>query len=167
MNRLRAVLVGALLAAPGFAAAAEQNGCEAFRWPIEHERAALVATRLPVSNGGAMQYDGAMALQLAPFAEAALPQPPERAPKLDASFAGHFTLPAPPKAGLYKVTLASDGWVDVIDNGVFLHPKGFSGARECDGARKSVKFELPARALNVQFSNVHDADIAVIVTPAE
>jgi hypothetical protein len=167
MNRVRLALAAALLAAPGVASAAEPTGCEAFRWPIEQERAALIATRQPVSNGGAMQYAGAMTLQLAPFAEAALPQPPERAPKVDSSFAGHFTLPAPPKAGLYKVTLASDGWIDVIDNGVFLHPKGFSGSRDCDGARKSVKFDLPARALSVQFSNVHDAEIAVIVTPAD
>ncbi len=168
MTRGRVVLVAACLAAPGLAAADEPTGCNAFRWPIEHERAALAAaTQLPVANGGALRYDAALTLELAPFAEAGLPHPPERAPKAAPSFAGHFTLPVPPKPGVYKVTLASEGWIDVIDHGVFLHPKGFSGALGCEGARKSVKFDLPARPFDVQFSNVKDANIAVIVTPSE
>lgn len=161
------VVVAALLAAPGLAAADEPAGCAAFHWPIERERAALVAARDPVMNGGLLRYDAAMSLKLQPFAEAGLPQPPERSPKVSPSFAGRFTLAAPPKAGFYKVTLGSDGWIDVIDNGVFLHPKGFAAAKNCDGARKSVKFDLPARPLAVQLSNVKDADIAVIVTPVE
>ena len=164
----RTVLLAALVAAPGLAAAEEPTGCAAFRWPVEHERAALAAPkRLPVANGGALTYEAAMTLALAPFAEAGLPQPPERSPKITPSFAGHFTLAAPPKPGVYKVTLASEGWIDVVDNGVFLHPKGFSGALDCEGARKSVKFDLPGRPVAVQFSNVRSSDIAVIVTPAD
>ena len=55
----------------------------------------------------------------------------------------------------------------MIDNGAFLRPSGFSGALGCEGARKSVKFDLPPRPVDVQFSNVKDAHIAVVVTPAE
>ncbi len=68
---------------------------------------------------------------------------------------------------MYKVTLAAGAWIDVVDNGSFLHPIAFSGAMDCEGARKSVKFDLPARPVGVQFSGVMDPSIAVIVTGAE
>ncbi len=168
MTVRRCVLTAALLAAPGFAAAQEPTGCSVFKWPIERERAALAASTKPVVvNGGALRYGAGQTLALAPFAEAGLPHAPERAPKVTPSFAGHFTLGAPGKPGLYKVTLASEGWIDLIDKGAFLHPKGFSGAPGCEGARKSVEFELPGRPLDVQLSNVRDAEIGVIVTPFE
>jgi hypothetical protein len=69
--------------------------------------------------------------------------------------------------GAYLITLASEGWIDVVDNGAFLHPEGFSGAVACDGARKSVRFDLPARPLDIQLSGIKDAEIAIIVSPAE
>jgi hypothetical protein len=164
----RIVLIGSLLASASPVAADEPSGCNAFRWPIERERAALVApANLSVANGGALSYGAALLLRLEPFADADLPHAPERAPKVSPSFAGHFELAAPAKPGVYKVTLASEGWIDVLDNGAFLHPKGFSGAVGCAGARKSVKFDLPERPVTVQLSNVKDANIGVIVTPSE
>jgi hypothetical protein len=158
-----AALVAAL---PVLAAAEEPSGCAAFRWPIERERAALAAAAKPtIANGGALAYDVAATLELAPLSEAGLAHAPERAPKSAQSFAGHFALPAPAKSGTFLVTLASSGWVDVVDNGAFLHPKGFSGAVGCEGARKSVRFDLPARPLDIQLSGVKDAKIAIIVSP--
>ena len=70
------------------------------------------------------------------------------------AFAGHFVLAAPAKPGVYRVTISSGGWVDVLDGGAYLHPKAFSGAKGCEGARKSVKFDLPSRPLALQFSGV-------------
>jgi hypothetical protein len=155
-----------IVALPSLASADEPSGCGAFKWPLERERAALAAQEKPaIANGGALAYDSAMTLKLAPLANAGLPHPPERAPKSPHSYAGRFTLAAPAQPGVYKITLTSDAWIDVIDQGGFLHPKGFSGALACEGARKSVKFDLPARALNVQLSGVKDAEIAVIVSP--
>ena len=168
--RLRPLVLAAGLAAAPLAAAAEEpTGCAAFRWPLESERAALSAPEKPsVVNGGALRYDAALSLKLAPFAEAALPKPPERAPKATPSFAGHFTLAAPTKPGIYKITLDSDGWIDVVDEDGYLHPKAFSGALGCQGARKSLKFELlPERAVDIEISNVKDTAIGVMVTPAE
>ncbi len=168
MTPWRFVLIAALVATPSLAAADEPVGCDALRWPLETERAALAATDKPiVANGGALAYRSAETLRLVSFAEAGLPHAPERAPKGDPSFAGHFTLAAPAKPGVYKITIASEGWIDVVDSGAFLHPKAFSGVRGCDGARKSVKFDLPDRPVDVQLSNVRDPSIAVIVTPAE
>jgi len=166
MRLARLLLAGALASAPALAAAEEPQGCDGFRWPVEKERAALGAAGKPVvPNGGALAYEAASTLTLAPFAEAALPRPPERAPKFQPSYAGHFTLPAPAKPGRYVVTMAAAAWIDVVDGGSFLHPKGFSGAVGCEGARKSVKFDLPGRPLDVQLSGVADPEIAVIVTP--
>ena len=72
---------------------------------------------------------------------------------------------APAKAGPYRLTISSEGWVDVLDGGSYLHPTAFTGAKDCDGARKSVKFDLPARPLALQFSGVPRDQISVIVSP--
>jgi hypothetical protein len=106
-----------------------------------------------------------MTLQLQPFSSAGLPKAPERAPKSASAFAGHFSLAAPAKAGVYRVTISSEGWVDVLDGGAYLHPIAFTGAKDCEGARKSVKFDLPARPLALQFSGVSRNQISVIVSP--
>jgi len=165
--RLAASLLAAALAAgSGYAAAEEPTGCAAFKWPLDHERAALAdANRPAIENGGGLAYDVAATLKLAPLAGAGLPQPPERASKFAPSYAGHFTLAPPTRPGVYKITLASEAWIDVIDGGQYLHPKAFSGARGCDGARKSVKFELPGHPVDLQFSGVRASEIAAIVSP--
>jgi hypothetical protein len=48
-----------------------------------------------------------------------------------------------------------------------LHPIAFTGARDCEGARKSVKFDLPSRPLTVQLSGVPDSNINLIVSSDE
>lgn len=164
----RCVLILMAALAPGLAAAEDQSGCAAFKWPLEHERAALLASqKTSVANGGALSYDVASVLKLAPLADAGLPQPPERAPKFASSHAGHFTLAKPAKPGFYKITLAAPAWIDVVDGGKFLRLRGFSSATDCEGARKSVKFELPARPLDLQVSGVKDSEISLIVSPAD
>jgi hypothetical protein len=164
----RWLIASALIAAPGLAQAQEGSGCSAFKWPLDHERAALVrADKASLPNGGALSYDAAMTLELQPLATAGLPQPPERAPKSTSAFAGHFTLATPAKAGHYRVTISSEGWVDVLDGGAYLHPIAFTGAKDCEGARKSVKFDLPARPLALQFSGVPQNQISVIVSPEQ
>jgi hypothetical protein len=162
----RWVIAAALVAAPGFAQAQEGSGCNGFKWPLDHERAALIRTdKASLPNGGALAYDAATTLQLQPFSLAGLPKAPERAPKSPSDFAGHFSLAAPAKPGVYRVTINPGGWVDVLDGGAYLHPIAFSGATGCDSARKSVKFDLPARPLAVQFTGVKGDQISVIVSP--
>jgi hypothetical protein len=156
----------ALIAAPGLAQAQEGSGCGGFRWPLDRERAALVRTdKASLPNGGALGYDVATTLGLQPLSSAGLPKVPERPPKSPSAFAGHFTLAAPAKPGAYRITISSEGWVDVLDGGAYLHPIAFTGARDCEGARKSVKFDLPARPLALQFSGVPGDQISVIVSP--
>ena len=162
----RWLIAVALIAAPGLAQAQDGSGCNGFKWPLDRERAALVrADKASLPNGGALPYDVAMTLQLQPLSAAGLSKPPERAPKSPSAFAGHFVLAAPATAGAYRVTISSEGWVDVLDGGAYLHPIAFTGAKECEGARKSVKFDLPARPLALQFSGVPRDQISVIVSP--
>ena len=162
----RCLIAVALIVAPGLAGAQEGSGCAAFRWPLDRERAALVRADKPsLPNGGALAYDVAMTLQLQPLSAAGLPKAPERPPRSTDSFAGHFTLAAPAKPGVYRLTISSGAWVDVLDGGAYLHPIAFSGAKDCEGARKSVKFDLPSRPLALQFSGVPGDQISVIVSP--
>jgi hypothetical protein len=166
MSFCRWLVAVALIAAPGLAQAQEGSGCSGFRWPLDHERAALVRADKPLlPNGGPLGYDVATTLGLQPLSGAGLPKVPERPPRSTDSFAGHFTMSAPAKPGLYRVTISSEGWVDVLDGGAYLHPTAFTGAKDCEGARKSVKFDLPARPLALQFSGVPRDQISVIVSP--
>jgi hypothetical protein len=166
----RWLLALALIAAPGLAQAQEPEqegvGCSGFKWPLESERAALVQANKPsLANGGALPYGAATILKLVPLADAGLPKAPEREPKAPQTFAGHFVLAAPAKPGVYKITLSSRAWVDVIDGGGYLPSRAFSYATACEGARKSVKFDLPDRPLALQFSGAPQDQISVIVSP--
>ena len=142
----------AVIAAPGFAQAQEGSGCNGFKWPLDHERAALVrADKASLPNGGALAYDVAMTLELQPLSAAGLPKAPERAPRSPSAFAGHFTLAAPAKPGVYRVTISSEGWVDVLDGGAYLHPIGFSGARDAKAPARASS--STCRAGRLRFSS--------------
>jgi len=164
------LLVALLLLGAGPAWAAEEpSGCDKFKWPIERERAALTAPdRAKLASGSelaAMPSSG-VTLALVTPADAKLPTPPERAPK-EGTFAGFASIKAAPRAGLYTVSLSSGGWLDVVQDGHFLKPKAFSGATDCDGIRKTVKFELSAAPFVVQVSGTKEDSISIAILPAE
>ncbi len=85
-------------------------------------------------------------------------------PKQPASFAGFIEAPAPAQAGTYKVTLSSEGWIDVIQGGQFVKSAAFSGATGCEGIRKSVKFNLAAQPFTVELSAVPANAIRIAIT---
>jgi len=150
-------------------AAEEPSGCDKFKWNIDHERAALTASdRAKLISGtelNALPASGVILTMVAP-ADAKLPTPPERAPK-DGTFAGFTSFKTAPKAGVYTVSLSAGAWVDVVQDGHFLKPKGFSGATDCDGIRKTMKYELGASPFVLQVSGSKDATISVAILPAE
>ncbi|HEY0328231.1 MAG TPA: hypothetical protein VGC77_03955 [Rhodopseudomonas sp.] len=156
-----------LAAAPAFAA--EPSGCDNFKWPIARERAALTAAdRQNAPSGAELPAPPASAVLLAlrDPAEAALPSPPERAPK-PGSFAGFLRIREIAKAGSYTVSLSQPGWIDAVQNGAVLKPADFSGAGDCDGIRKSVKYQFAAGPLLLQISGSPTASIAVALLPAQ
>jgi hypothetical protein len=159
------VLLGAV---PAWAAE-EPSGCDKFKWNIDHERAALTAPdRIKLASGGdvaALPSTG-MTLRLSAPAEARLPTPPERAPK-DGTFAGFTSFKAPPKAGIYTVSLSAGAWVDLVQDGHALKPKAFSGATDCDGIRKTMKYEISASPFVLQVSGTKENSISIAILPSE
>jgi hypothetical protein len=168
---MRAPLLIALVllgTAPAWAAE-EPSGCDKFKWNIDRERAALAAPdRIRLTSGGdlaALPTTG-MTLALHAPSEANLPLPPERAPK-DGTFAGFANFKGTPKAGLYTVSLSAGGWVDVMQDGHFLKPKAFSGATDCDGIRKTMKYELSASPFVLQVSGTKENSVSIAILPSE
>jgi hypothetical protein len=168
--RRTSVLVALLLLGGAPALTAEEpSGCDKFKWPIDRERAALTApdrAKLASGNELAALSASGFTLALVAPADAKLPTPPERAPK-EGTFAGFTSFKNAPKAGLYTISLSSDAWVDVVQDGHFLKPKAFSGATDCDGIRKTVKFELSASPFVLQISAAKENSISVAILPTE
>ena len=168
---MRAPLLIALMllgTAPAWAAE-EPSGCDKFKWSIDRERAALTAPdRVNLASGGdlAAVPSTGMTIALRTPSEAKLPSPPERAPK-DGTFAGFANIKAAPKAGLYTVSLSAGGWVDVIQDGHFLKPKAFSGATDCDGIRKTMKYEISAAPFVLQVSGTKENSVSIAILPSE
>jgi hypothetical protein len=157
-----------LAAAPAWAAE-EPSGCDKFKWPIDRERAALTAPdRAKLTSGAELTALPATGFTLALVAptEAKLPSPPERAPK-DGTFAGFASVKAVPKMGVYTVSLSAGAWVDVVQDGHFLKPAGFSGATDCDGIRKTMKYELSDKPFVLQISGTKDNSISIAILPAQ
>ncbi len=168
---MRAPLLIALMllgTAPAWAAE-EPSGCDKFKWNIDRARAALTAPdRVNLASGGdlAAVPSTGMTIALRTPSEAKLPSPPERAPK-DGTFAGFANIKAAPKAGLYTVSLSAGGWVDVIQDGHFLKPKAFSGATDCDGIRKTMKYEISAAPFVLQVSGTKENSVSIAILPSD
>ena len=159
------VLLGAV---PAWAAE-EPSGCDKFKWNIDHERAALTAPdRVKLASGAELAAvpSTGMTLSLTTPAEAKLPTPPERAPK-DGTFAGFTSFKSLPKAGIYTVNLSAGAWIDLVQDGHPLKPKAFSGATDCDGIRKTVKFEMSASPFVLQISGTKENSISIAILPSE
>ena len=167
--RTASIVLFLLLAAAPVQAAEEPSGCDKFKWNIDHERAALTASdRTKLTSGSeinALPSSGVILGLVAPAA-AKLPTPPERAPK-DDTFAGFTTFKTAPKAGVYTISLSAGAWVDVVQDGHFLKPKAFSGATDCDGIRKTMKYELSSSPFVLQVSGSKDNSISIAILPSE
>src|ERR1700719_1499769 len=158
-----------LLVAPPALAAEEPSGCDKFKWNIDHERAALTAPdRIKLVSGGELNAlpSTGITLALVTPGEAKLPSPPERAPK-EGTFAGFANFKKAPKAGLYTISLSAGGWVDVVQDGHVLKPKAFSGATDCNGLRKTMKYEIAPGPFVLQISGIKEDAVSVAILPSE
>jgi hypothetical protein len=166
--RVPTFLAALSLGASSALAAEEPSGCDKFKWPIERERAALTApdrARLASGSEQAALPAAAITLGLVVPSEAKLPSPPERTPK-DGTFAG-FTSVKAAKAGLYTISLSSGAWVDVVQDGHVLKPVAFSGATDCDGIRKTMKYELSTLPFVLQVSGARENSLSIAILPAQ
>ncbi|WP_027553535.1 hypothetical protein [Bradyrhizobium sp. Cp5.3] len=169
--RALTILAALSLGATSALAAEEPSGCDKFKWPIERERAALTAPDRAKLASGSEQValpssSSAVTLTLVAPADAKLPTPPERAPK-EGTFAGFASFKTAPKAGLYTVSLSAGAWVDLVQDGHFLKPVAFSGATDCDGIRKTMKYELAAQPFVLQISGAKDNAVSIAILPTQ
>lgn len=166
--RVLTLLAALSLGVTSALAAEEPSGCDKFKWPIARERAALTApdrARLASGSEQAAMPSSAITLGLVATTEAKLPTPPERAPK-DGTFAGFISVRTA-KAGLYTISLSGGAWVDVVQDGHVLKPVAFSGATDCDGIRKTMKYQLSAQPFVLQISGAGDNLVSIAILPGE
>jgi hypothetical protein len=160
------VLFGLLVSAVP-ALAQEPSGCDKFKWPLDKERATLTGSDLPkVASGSRVTWPlpFATTVKLLPFTEAKLPVAPERAPKSNNTFSGFIEAPSPAQSGTYKITLSSEGWIDVVQYGKRLRSITSTGATGCEGVRKSVKFSLAAAPFTVQLSGIDANSVGIAIS---
>lgn len=168
-----ASLIAALLLATSLhihTASAAGTGCEAFAWPLDAERAALSAPDIEKLASGAAPGDWkerAFVLELKPIADVKFDLPPGGKPKREAkeTFGGVLTFAAPAKAAGYQVTLTGEGWIDVVQDGKQLAAADHTGAKECPGLRKSVRFDVAASPVVLQISGAPTASIGIALRP--
>jgi hypothetical protein len=161
------LVIFALCVSVAPALAQEPSGCDKFKWPLEKERATLTGSDLPkLASGSQVSWPVPFATTVTPlpFADARFAIAPERAPKSNNSFAGFVEVPAPARSGTYKITLSSEGWIDVVQDGQRLRSIAATGVTGCDGVRKSVKFELAAKPFTVQFSGVEANSVGLAIS---
>ena len=55
----------------------------------------------------------------------------------------------------------------MVQDGHFVKPKGFSGATDCDGIRKTMRYGLSAGPFVVQVSGIKENSISIAILPAD
>ena len=144
------------------------GGCESFKWPLDKERAAFDDAGLEKAASGAARgplKEQAFTLALIPAKVVAFTVPPAK--KKHDGFAGLVAFAAPEKPGAYQVTLSAEGWIDLVQNGAALQSADHSGAKNCPGLRKSVRFEVGAAPVAMQISGAAAETIKVAIRPVE
>jgi hypothetical protein len=65
------------------------------------------------------------------------------------------------------ISLSSGAWVDVVQDGHVLKPVAFSGATDCDGVRKTMKYQLSDKPLVLRISGAKDNAVSIAILPAQ
>ena len=165
--RVLALLAVLSLSATSAFAAEEPSGCDKFKWPIERDRAALTAPdRAKLASGAEQAAVPASAITLGLVA-------PDRGKAADAAGAGAkdgtfagFTSIKAAKAGSTR-SACPRGLGRLVQDGHFLKPVAFSGATDCDGIRKTMKYELSDKPFVLQISGAKDNSLSISILPAQ
>lgn len=153
------------------ARAASETGCN-FLWPLATELGWMQAAESEkVASGATLAAppdDKAIELTLQPAAEVAFPIKPTSTPKAgDAkTFGGFVGFEGNSETAHLQVTLSGPSWVDVVQNGKALEATGHTGSKDCEGIRKSVRFEVAPGPYAIQVSGVPKPAIRITVRPA-
>ena len=156
--------------APAFAD--ETEGCSHFTWDVSHELVVMKQTPKPItaatkpgSGTPLLQVDTLYELKLAPQGSITYSAKPAK-PTLDDSAQGGMVRFHVEKPGLYRVSITSGHWIDVIEGDQLVKSKDFQGSRGCARPHKIVEFDLPAhKDLVLQLSGSTDASVTLAITP--
>jgi hypothetical protein len=173
MTRTQVVLRLAAIAmlACGPATAAEPEGCAGFSWNVSHELALMkekAQTQTLGTKAGpeapVLQVDKLYELKLAPEGTVSYAIKPPKPPR-DGNPQGGIARFHSGKAGIYRVSLGSGHWVDVVDGSQFITSRDFQGAHGCDRPHKIVEFELAAgKELLLQLSGSMTSPVLLAIT---
>lgn len=156
--------------APAFAD--EMQSCSHFTWDVSHELAVMKQTAKPVtaatkSGSGTplLLVDTLYELKLAPQGTVTYSAKPAK-PTLDDSAQGGLVRFHVEQPGLYRISITSGHWIDVIEREQFIKSKDFQGSRGCARPHKIVEFDLPAhKDLVLQLSSSTDPSVTLAITP--
>lgn len=130
-------------------AAAGEDGCGRFDWPVNREVELFnEGFFADVESESALPKDGAFSMLLLPIASVVYTVPPERG--RDDGYGGIVTLEWI-AAGRYQITLSGDAWVDAVQNDRRLPMLASTSRDDCPGIRMSVQFEIKSVPLTLQF----------------
>lgn len=151
--------------------AAGTGGCESFAWPLKVEIDWMQsADSAAVASGATLAAPPAkaIALTLQPTDVVKFDVAPSGKPKGDAAktFAGIVKFDGVAAPGLYQVSLSSPGWIDVVQDGKTLETQAHTGKSDCEGLRKSVRFNIGAGPFAVQINGAPNAEIKIAVRNA-
>jgi hypothetical protein len=143
-----------------------------FAWNVAHELAVLKKAPQSVTAGGKpgtdspiLGLDQPYQLKLVPQSTVTYVVKPAK-PTLSDSMHGGLVRFGVDKAGLYRVSITSGHWVDVVDGTNLLKSRDFTGSRSCDRVHKILEFDLPAgRELALQLSGATEAHVLIAITP--
>jgi hypothetical protein len=67
---------------------------------------------------------------------------------------------------VYRISITSGHWIDVIEGDQFVKSKDFQGSRGCARPHKIVEFDLAGQKdLLLQLSGSTDASVTLAITP--
>jgi len=168
----RALFAGvALIVFSAGARAEDAAGCKALAWPLDQERAAFVSDKLESVSSGAARgpwKEQTLTLKLAPQESVTFAVPTGGKHKPEGKgFGGTLSFDSPAQAERYYVTLSSEGWIDVVQNGAGIKSDAHTSAKDCPGLRKSVRFPVGAFPIVLQLSGIPQDTIKIGIRPAQ
>ena len=157
----------ALIAFTAGAHAQDAAGCKALAWPLDQERSAFASEKLEsIASGAARGPWKEQAFTPQESVAFKVPTGGKRPPK-GKVFGGTLSFDAPEQAELHYVTLSSEGWIDVVQNGAGIRSDAHTSAKECPGLRKSLRFHVGAFPIVLQVSGVPADTIKIGIRPAQ
>lgn len=169
-------LAGILLAACSSTAlaAGASDPCTHFAWNVTRELRLFASTPARWTAGKTaaaaphLRPGKLYELSLSPQDQVHFALSPGKKALADGAYAGLADLRVP-AAGLYRISLDTPFWIDVVADGKLLAAQNFTGNHQCRrprSLRKLVEFQLPAGKVLVQLSGGPWKQVRVAVTPS-